>query len=363
VQSTRPRGAARRTQRGQVRPSGGGSVPAQRVTLRMLSEALGLSPASISIVLNGAPGARAIPRATQERIREAARAFHYRPNNLARSLRGRRSFTVGVLVPEISEGYAATVMSGIEDRLLQDGYLYFITSHRHRDDLIDEYPKLLLERSVDGIIAIDTPCPRRLPIPVVAVSGHSRTAGVTNINLDHEQAARVALTHLRELGHRDIAVIKGQAFSSDSNIRWNAIRKTARKYRLQIDSKLTVQLEGDGPLPVLGKVATARLIASGRPFTALFAFNDLSAMGAIAALRDAGLRVPEDVSVVGFDDIQSAAYQQPGLTTVRQPLREMGELAARTLVQRIENGAHADAPRSLIVMPELIVRGTSAPRR
>jgi len=101
-------------------------------------------------VLNRAAGARAIPRATQERIVAAARRFHYRPDNLARSLRQKRSFTVGVMVPEISEGYASLVMSGIEDCLLQEGYLYFITSHRHRDDLIDEYPKLMLGRSEDG---------------------------------------------------------------------------------------------------------------------------------------------------------------------------------------------------------------------
>jgi LacI family transcriptional regulator len=143
-------------------------LAAPRATLRTLADHLELSPASISLVLNRAAGARAIPRATQERILEAARRFHYRPNNLARSLRRRRSFTVGVMVPQISEGYASLVMSGIEDRLLQDGYLYFITSHRHRDDLIDEYPKLMLERSVDGIIAIDTPCRHKLSIPVVS---------------------------------------------------------------------------------------------------------------------------------------------------------------------------------------------------
>jgi LacI family transcriptional regulator, galactose operon repressor len=338
-------------------------LAAPRATLRTLADHLGLSPASISLVLNRAAGARAIPRATQERILEAARRFHYRPNNLARSLRRRRSFTVGVMVPEISEGYASLVMSGIEDRLLQDSYLYFITSHRHRDDLIDEYPKLMLERSVDGIIAIDTPCRHKLSIPVVSVSGHSRTAGVTNITLDHDRAARLALTHLSKLGHRAIAVIKGQPFSSDTLVRWNAIRKAAASLRLRIDSKLTVQLDGDSPWPDLGQAATWQLLATGRPFTALFSFNDISAIGAIGALREHGLRVPEDVSVIGFDDIQSAAYQNPGLTTVRQPLREMGELAARTLVARIESNSGSSYPRVLRVQPELIVRGTSARRR
>jgi DNA-binding LacI/PurR family transcriptional regulator len=331
------------------------------MTLRMLAEHLGLSPASISLVLNRAPAAAAIPRETQERILDAARRFHYRPNTLARSLRRRRSFTVGVMVPEISEGYAALVMSGIEDCLLQEGYFYFITSHRHRPDLVDEYPRLMLQRSVDGIIAIDTPCRQHLAVPVVAVSGHGRTPGVTNIALDHDLAARLAMQHLHDLGHRDIAVIRGQPFSSDSQVRWNAIRKAAVSLGLAIDPRLTVQLEGDSPWPDLGYEVTRRLLAAGRRFTALFAFNDISAIGAIGALRDAGLRVPADVSVVGFDDIQSAGYQNPGLTTVRQPLREMGERAARTLLQRIEANGRGREPRLIRVAPQLIVRGTTAP--
>lgn len=340
-----------------ARPPGGNGSPA-RVTLRTLADHLRLSPASISLVLNRAPGARAIPRVTQERIVRAARRFHYRPNTLARSLRRQRSFTIGVMVPEVSEGYAATVLSGIEDYLLQEGYLYFITSHRHRADLVDEYPKLMLERAVDGIILIDTPARHPLPVPVVAVSGHARTPGVSNIVLDHEKAARVALEHLYQLGHRDVAVIKGQSFSSDSVPRWRAIQRAAAALGLTIDRRLVVALEGDSPWPDLGHVAAGKLLAAGRRFTALFAFNDISAIGAIGALREAGLTVPGDVSVLGFDDIQSAAYQNPGLTTVRQPLRQMGALAAETVVRRIERGARR-VQATITVAPELIVRGTT----
>jgi DNA-binding LacI/PurR family transcriptional regulator len=334
-----------------------------RVTLRMLADRLELSPASVSLVLNRAPAARAIPRATQERIVEAARRFHYRPNSLARSLRRRRSFTIGVMVPEVSEGYAAMVMSGIEDSLLQAGYLYFITSHRHRPDLLDEYPKLLLERSVDGLIAVDTPWRHTPPVPVVAVSGHGKVRGVTNIVVDHERAAMLALQHLHALGHRRIAIIRGQPFSSDTAPRWRAIREAARRLRLTLDRDLIVQLDRDSPWPDVGRDVMRRLIASGRRFSAVFAFNDISAIGAIGALRDAGLDVPGDVSVVGFDDIQSAAYQTPGLTTVRQPLREMGVLAAETVVARIEPPGGFRAHRLIRVAPELIVRGTTAPPR
>src|SRR5436309_3272368 len=211
----------------------------QSVSLKSLAEHLGLSQAAVSLVINRAPGAKSIPQRTQELIRKAARELNYRPNHLARSLRQQRSYTIGVVVPEISEGYAALVMSGIEDHLLQEGYFYFVVSHRHRDELI----------------------------------------------------------------------------------------------------------------------------ASGEPFTALFAFNDISAIGAIQALREAGRQIPQDVSVVGFDDIQSAAFQNPALTTVRQPLREMGMLAAETLLRRIAAPPEAPYPKEIVVQPELICRASTAAAR
>jgi DNA-binding LacI/PurR family transcriptional regulator len=330
-----------------------------RPTLRSLADQLGLSPASVSLVLNHAPAAKAIPKATQDRIRAAAAAVGYRPNSLAKSLRHRRTLTVGVMVPEISEGYSALVMSGIEDALLQAGYLYFVASHRHRADLIEEYPRLMLDRAVDGLIVVDTPLPAPLPVPVVAVSGHDDLAGVTNIVLDHARAASQALAHLRELGHRRIAFIKGQRFSSDTAVRWQTIREAARALRLSVDRALVGQLDGESALPDLGYAVTERLLAVRPRFTALFAFNDISALGAIRAIRERGLRVPEDVSVVGFDDIASAAYQNPGLTTVRQPLYEMGQRAADTLVARMER-PERPVPRTISLEPSLIVRGTTA---
>ncbi|MCL4812619.1 MAG: LacI family transcriptional regulator [Vicinamibacteraceae bacterium] len=346
-----------------ARRSADAAGAAGRVTLRDLADHLGLSPASISLVLNRAPGARAIPPSTQERIRAAARRFHYRPNPIARSLRHQRSFTVGVMVPEISEGYAALVMGGIEDYLLQAGFLYFVASHRHRDDLIEEYPKLLLGRAVEGLIAVDTPCRSVPPLPTVTVSGHRQLAGVTNIILNHDRAAALAIEHLAALGHRRVAFIKGQAFSSDTDVRWRATVRAARHAGLQVDERLVGQLEGDQPTPEPGRRVTHALLAAGLPFSALFAFNDMSAIGAVQALRDAGLRVPHDVSVVGFDDIPAAAYQNPALTTVRQPLRRMGELAAATLLDRIERGGVGAAARRISVEPELVVRKTTAPAK
>jgi DNA-binding LacI/PurR family transcriptional regulator len=337
------------------KPSGTG------VSLKHLAEHLGLSQAAVSFVINRSPAAKSIPQHTQELIRAAARELNYRPNHLARSLRQQRSFTIGVVVPEISEGYAALVMSGIEDHLLQEGYFYFVVSHRHRNELIEEYPLLLQQRAVEGLIAVDTALVEELDVPSVAVSGHRDMPGVTNIVLNHARAACMAVEHLASLGHRKMAFIKGQAFSSDTEIRWEAVREAASKFDIEVNENLVGQLEGESSSPMLGYEATQKLLASGEPFTALFSFNDISAIGAIQALREAGRRVPEDVSVVGFDDIQSAAFQNPALTTVRQPLRQMGMIAAETLLQRITAPAKASYPKEIVVEPELIVRGSTAP--
>src|ERR1019366_891886 len=234
--------------------------------------------------------------------------------------------------------------------LLQEGYFYFVASHRHRADLIEEYPRMLLERSVDGFIAVDTPWHANLAVPVVTVSGHNGMKNVTNVVLNHQRAAEFALKHLLQLGHRQIAFIKGQEFSSDTAVRWTDIERTARRLGLKIKPQLVEQLEGDSSSPQLGYIATQKLLAAGEHFSALFAFNDISAMGAISALCDSGLRVPEDVSVVGFDDIQSAAFQSPPLTTVRQPLREMGRAAAEILLKRIRRPG-ADLHDQHIVEP------------
>lgn len=331
------------------------------VSLKDLAERLNLSPATVSLVINRSPVADSIPQDTKNRIFAAAQKYKYRPSFFARSLRAQRSFTVGVIVPEVSDGYSASVMSGLEDYLLQEGYFYFVVSHRHRADLIDEYPRLFLERSVDGLIAVDTPWKLSLKVPVVTVSGHNKVRGVTNIVLDHVHAAEVALKHLSQLGHREIAFIKGQEFSSDTDIRWTNIEKAARHLSIPISPALITQLEGDSPSPELGYYATRKLLATRKRFTALFAFNDISAMGAIRALREAKLRVPDDVSVVGFDDIQSAAYQNPALTTVRQPLREMGRIAAEILLRRIRRSGPDSEGGETVIEPKLIIRETTAP--
>jgi LacI family transcriptional regulator len=193
----------------------------------------------------------------------------------------------------------------------------------------------------------------------VAVAGHRHVPGVTNITIDHKVAARLALTHLLENGHRDIAFLKGQKDSSDSKTRWAAICEVAKELGVRVRPELTVQIETDLPTPELGYPAAKQLLARNLPFTALFAYNDISAIGAIQAFQEAGLRVHEDVSVIGFDDIPLAVVFKPELTTISQPLLRMGQIAAKTIIDQIEKTAEYSP--EIIVEPELIRRASSGP--
>ncbi len=335
---------------------------AKPVNLKILAEYLSLSAATVSLVMNNAPGASAISATTRDRVLEAAKRLDYRPNPIARSLRTRQTFTVGVIVPEFSEGYFTTLMNGIEEYLLQSGYLHYVVTHQGRPDLIDEYPRLLTKRSVDGFLLVNTSLNEEVTVPAVSISGHKKLRGNTNIMLDHDRAALLALKHLYDLGHRRIAFMKGQRQVSDSDFRWQGILAMAKRVGLTIYPELCVYLEANSWSPELGYPIVRDLLARTRNFTAIFCFNDIAAIGAIRAIADAGLRCPDDISVIGFDDISSASYLTPRLTTVRQPLRRMGETAVQTLLKRIESPT-APYPEVILFEPELMVREstTTAP--
>lgn len=344
---------AKRTKQGAVPPAG------QPISLRTLGEYLNLSPATISLVLNNAPGVRSIPQETRDRVIEAAAKFDYRPSFYARSLRKRQTFTVGVLVPELSDNYATQVLAGVEEYLIEEGYFYLTASHRRKPDLIEEYPRLLMDRSVEGFVLIDTILEKSLSLPVVAVAGHRKIEGVTNVVLDQRRAAELALRHLYKLGHRKIAFMRGGSHSSDADDRWQCLMTVARELKLVVTPELTVQLQLRVSTPELGYEPAMELLQRGVEFTALVCYNDISAIGAIRALMDKGLKVPEDVSVVGFDDIQGAAFHNPSLTTIRQPLAQMGRVAARVLLQRIRG--QASFPDVVPIHPELMIRESTCP--
>ena len=329
------------------------------ITLKILAEYLDLSPATVSIVLNNSPLAKSISLDTRQRIHTAARKFEYRPNIHARMLRTRLTNTVGVIVPEVSEGYFTRVMLGIEQYLLQEGYLYFTVSHLCRPDLMEEYPDLLMKRSVDGFLSINTELRHKVPLPVVSISSHAKIPGVTNVVLDHDRAAKVALRHLYDLGHRHIAFMKGNRFVSDSEARWEAILAIAQEIGLTVRPELCIHLEKNSWSPDLGYPPVRELLTRTRDFTAIFSFNDTAAIGAIRAIEDAGLNCPRDISVIGFDDIIVAEYLSPRLTTVRQPLHQMGTTAAELLVKRIQN-PEAPFQEDIWFEPELVVRESTA---
>jgi LacI family transcriptional regulator len=338
------------------------SKHAGTVTLKSVAQYLGLTPGTVSAVLNNTKAARTIPENTRNRIITAARHLNYQPNFLARSLRVKRTYTVGVIVEEIGDGYGGSIVGGIEPYLRDNNFFFLTVAHRHDPKLLRCYSQLLTSRGVEGLITIDTSIDEEPALPTVAVAGHQKVENVTNIILDHRRAAELGLLHLRELGHQRIAFLRGQPKSSDSASRWEAIQDVAREFDIRIRPELVLQLEGMESTPELGYPSGKALVARGVPFTALFAYNDISAIGAMRAFQEAGLRVPEDVSVVGFDDMSIASFSIPPLTTVRQPLEKMGRIAAQTLLDRIEDRT-AFVPE-IAVEPELISRrSTGLPRQ
>ena len=346
--------------------------PQGHVNLRMLADHLALSQTTVSLVLNNSPSARSIPQETRDRVVEAAQRLNYRPNYFARSLRQSRSMSVGVLAPDLSEGYFTRVMSGVVEELTAAHYFYFTACHDWNKELIEKYPRMLVERAVDGFLLLNTAVEQlTVPVPAVAISAHVAADGVTNIVLDHHRAVQQALTHLHEQGHRRIAFMRGPRVIPDSEFRWESIQQVAGEMDLKVDPALVIRIDaaawsmkaGLHPMaPEIGYKPMQALLERTRDFTAVFCFNDIAAIGTIRALKDAGLSVPGDVSVVGFDDILSAAYAMPSLTTVRQPLMAMGRRGAQVLLERIRN-REKQFPVDIMMEPELVVRESTGPAK
>jgi DNA-binding LacI/PurR family transcriptional regulator len=330
------------------------------VNLKKLSELLRLSQTTISLVLNDSPTAKSIPLHTRERVFAAAKKFHYRPNYFARSLRKKRSMAVGVMAPNLSEGYLTLVLNGVEEYLIKSHYFYFTASHFWKPELIEEYPRMLMERAVDGFLLLNTGSDINIPLPTVAISGHINRAGTCNIILDHEKAAELGLGHLYELGHRKIAFMSGPDFIPDSAYRWRSTMQVAHRLGLKVLPEVCMKFEADIWSPGLGYDVVKELLSRTRDFTAISCFNDITAVGAIRAIQDEGLSVPGDISVIGFDDIVSAAFLKPSLTTIHQPLHDMGVEGAQVLLQKIADPAF-EMPAEIVMQPTLTIRESTGP--
>lgn len=330
-----------------------------RITQKELAARLGLHPSTVSLVLNDAPLAKAIPQETKDRVLRAAQELDYRPNLYAKYLSSNRSFTVAILLPAIGEGYSTAVLGGVDEVLFDQNYAVFLAIHHGDKQRIREYLRRLEQRAVEGVILLNTPLEEPLGLPSVSIGGYPAVGETTRVLLDNYRGARAGAEHVIGLGHRRIAVIKGHAWRPASQERWNGIVDSFEAHGMQVNPKLVIQLQAQISLreqatPEEGYRAAKTLLSHGLSFTALLTFNDLTALGAMRAFHEAGLRIPQDISVVGFDDIPSAAYHLPGLTTLRQPLQHMGALASRQLLKLIaQRGAKSE---DLIVEPELIVR-------
>jgi LacI family transcriptional regulator len=336
----------------------------KKVTLKFLAERLGLSKASISSVLNNSPLARSFAPETRERIYKAAEKYKYKPNYFARYLNQRRSYLIGVLSPDLAEGYSASVLEGIEEYLLQSDYHFFLASHEWSKTRIERTIQMFLERGVDGIILINTPLSTEVDLPLAVIGKAKSIKRGISIAIDNHAGIRCALEHLVSLGHRKIAFIKGHKVSADTEDRWDAFLTAARSLSIKVDPKLVVQLKRLGAPQISAIEEGARcaqeLFSRHREFTALMAFNDISAIGAINRFREHGWRIPQDLSVVGFDDVVAARIVYPALTTVQQPLQLIGETAAREVIHAITNGVK---DHQLVLTPKLVVRGSTAPAR
>src|SRR6266852_5599021 len=305
-------------------PSRNRSQPAA-VTIRDVAERSGFSSATVSIVLNNAPLARYIPDTTKGRIHKAAQHLGYRP---------------------------------------------ILTDVHNERSRFERYLEMLLDRRIEGLVVlanwlfVDINVLADLEknnIPTATVGRELKNDNVSSVIVDNAAGARAALEHLHSLGHRKIAFIRGPRQLSDTEPRWRGVRTLARERDLELDSRLVVDLPESGdPLSSFeqGYKLTEELLHRRRPFTALMAFDDMTAFGAIRALVKAGIRVPDQCSVVGFDDVSPAAIYSPALTTVRQPMEIMGTAAATIVLEAINATLEKKPTRTIHrrIVPELIVR-------
>ncbi|HZP62699.1 MAG TPA: LacI family DNA-binding transcriptional regulator [Terriglobales bacterium] len=309
------------------------------ITIRDVAKESGFSSTTVSIVLNNAPLARYIPVTTKRRIERAAKKLGYRPNVFARSLRSKRSNTVGVMVFDMADPYCTLVLRGIENSLYQASYLPILTDVHNDRSRFERYLEMLLDRRIEALIVVANwlfvnievlADLEKSSVPTVMIGHELQNPSISSVIVDNELGAHTAIEHLHSLGHRKIAIIRGPKTLSDSAPRWKGVRGFAKSSGLELDSRLIAELpESSDPVSSFeaGYTITEELLKQKRSFTAVMAFDDMTAFGAIRALANAGLRVPQDCSVIGFDDVAACSLYTPPLTTIRQPLEAMGAMA------------------------------------
>lgn len=345
------------------------------ITIRDVARESGYSASTVSIVLNNAPLSRYIPGDTKSRIETAARRLGYRPNPLARSLRSQRSNIVGVMVFNITDPFCTPMIRGIENSLYQANYLSLLADAHNEPHRFERYLEMLLDRRVEALIVVanwlvtDIKLLADLTekqVPTVIAGRAFEAQSVSTVSVDNEGGAAMALEYLNRLGHRDIAFLRGPKNLASSRQRWKGIRSFAQSAGLHLASKRIVELpESLDPNSSFeaGSHLTSQLLRQDKPFTALMAYDDITALGALRALKKKGLRVPEDCSVIGFDDVAQASLSVPSLTTVRQPMEAMGSMSVGIVLDAIKAvNQKRDVPVVRRRIPaEIVVRESTRP--
>jgi LacI family transcriptional regulator len=325
------------------------------------------------VVLNDAPLAQEIPPKTRQHVRNVARRLGYRSNLVARSLRTKRSQTIGVIVSDLVDPYCDQILQGIENALFKSSRLPLVTDIQNNRDRFSRCVQMLLERRVDGLILVANSLSLKTSaldvlsqktVPGVVIGRETKQFSLSSVTINNGAGTYRGMRHLAELGHRKMAFIKGPKQIVDTGPRWEGICRFAREAGVQIDARLVRSISQPASSFQAGYELTCALLESKRDFTALMAFDDVTAFGAIRALTRVGKRVPEECSVVGFDDVAMAAFYNPPLTTIRQPMELLGTLSVEMLSQVIGAGMNNRrfTPRHVKVEPELVVReSTCAP--
>jgi DNA-binding LacI/PurR family transcriptional regulator len=327
-----------------------GQVVNRPPTIRDVAARAGVSHQTVSRVINDNPQVTA---ATRERVLASIRELGFVPSPLARGLLSNQTRSLGVVAEDISDHFFARMAAGAEAEARRRGYYLMIGSVEPGDDEAG-YLRLMLERRVEGLIVARPSVPLSAEaltagIPVVAVGVGAHT-DVSVVDVDNHQGGYDAAKHLLERGHRRIATIVGPAPWPSAAARLEGYRQALQ----EAGADELVEHAADWGLED-GLAAASRLLERDAGFTALFAHSDLIALGAIRRLREAGLRVPDDVSVVGYDDLPIADYVEPALTTVHQPMREVGAVAAGLLLDQLERGAPLP-PAAHLLPARLVVR-------
>jgi DNA-binding LacI/PurR family transcriptional regulator len=333
-------------------------------TIYNVASRAGVSTATVSRALNGT--AKIAP-ATRQAIDEAVRELGYRPNGVARSLRTKSTQTIALLLPDITNPFFPRLVRGVQLAARRRGYLMLLASAEGDAAGEQEYLELFRANAVDGalVVGVSIPADRIAEVvaegfPIVSLDRDIDCPDVPLVQVDNRGGARAATEHLIGLGHRRIAHISGPHGLGISRERVAGYQEALAAAGLPADPALLVEgdYQEDG-----GAAAAVRLVDSGTEFTAVFAANDLTAIGAMGAFRTRGRLVPDDVSVVGFDDLRLASYVSPGLTTVSQPAADIGERAAGILIDIIRGRRRAGRVGHVVLPPVLVERESTAPPR